>query len=358
MSIGGRTMGSKKRVVCRSLVIVAAGGMGGLVALASGAGATTYNFVTLDVPNGNNAVAYGINDAGQIVGSFASNDGTGVHGFLYSGGAFTQIDVPGAGSTEAYGINNQTEIVGFYQTGSGQFGFADIGGSFNQIQFGPTYTMANGVNDSGAVVGDWNDTQGEHGFVLVNGNFTVLNAVAPQGSSRWTRAYGINNTGQISGTFFDGVGTHGFLYSAGTFGQIDAPGGSGSTQVTGINDSDSVVGFWSAGATHGFVDAAGTFSPIDVPGTNLTVPLGINHQGIVVGFFNGSDSTMHGFVATPVPAFAGTPGASNCFGQSVATLAIQFGGLDAAASASDYSDISALQNAIRAYCGSPGHLSP
>ena len=117
-----------------------------------------YTFTTIDVPGGNNTAAYGINDAGQIVGSFASNSGTGVHGFLDAGGVFTQIDVPGGTYTEAYGINNIGQIVGWYQVdGSGQFGFVDTGGSFSPLQVGPTYTIAHGINDLGAIVGYWND---------------------------------------------------------------------------------------------------------------------------------------------------------------------------------------------------------
>ena len=49
--------------------------------------------------------------------------------------------------------------------------------------------------------------------------------------------------------------------------------------------------------------------------------------------------------------FAGTPGSANCYGQSVSTLARQYRGLNAAASALGYSDVAALQNAIVAFCG-------
>jgi len=48
--------------------------------------------------------------------------------------------------------------------------------------------------------------------------------------------------------------------------------------------------------------------------------------------------------------FAGTPGFSNCHGQSVAALAQQYGGLDAASKALGYTSVQALQDAIRAFC--------
>jgi YVTN family beta-propeller protein len=50
------------------------------------------------------------------------------------------------------------------------------------------------------------------------------------------------------------------------------------------------------------------------------------------------------------PKFAGTPGFSNCQGQSVGALANQPGGIDAAAAALGYPSVKALQNAIKAFC--------
>jgi hypothetical protein len=48
--------------------------------------------------------------------------------------------------------------------------------------------------------------------------------------------------------------------------------------------------------------------------------------------------------------FAGTPGKANCHGQSISTLAREFGGLNAAAAGAGFPSISALQNALMAYC--------
>jgi hypothetical protein len=50
------------------------------------------------------------------------------------------------------------------------------------------------------------------------------------------------------------------------------------------------------------------------------------------------------------PVFAGTPGKANCRGQSVSALSKQFGGLNNAAAALGYPSVSALQDAIMAYC--------
>jgi hypothetical protein len=64
----------------------------------------------------------------------------------------------------------------------------------------------------------------------------------------------------------------------------------------------------------------------------------------------GNGPTAHGVFIQPAPRFAGTPGFSNCHGQSVAALAKQFGGIDAAATALGYTSVKALQNAIKAFC--------
>jgi hypothetical protein len=48
--------------------------------------------------------------------------------------------------------------------------------------------------------------------------------------------------------------------------------------------------------------------------------------------------------------FAGTPGATNCNGQTVSALSNQYGTLDAAASALGYPSVNALQKDIKAYC--------
>ena len=46
----------------------------------------------------------------------------------------------------------------------------------------------------------------------------------------------------------------------------------------------------------------------------------------------------------------GTPGQANCFGQSVAVLVTQFGGLNAAAAALGFTSVGALQNALLTFC--------
>jgi probable HAF family extracellular repeat protein len=139
---------------------------------------------------------FGINNAGQIVGN--TDDSTGSHGFLYSGGTFTNFDVPGANT-------------------------AGIG------------TIARGINDAGQIVGLYEDNSVRfHGFIRNGDTYTTLDdpLAGPTGD---TEAYGINHSGQIVGF----SSARGFLYSNNTYTTIDDPSatGPGGTVATGINDA-------------------------------------------------------------------------------------------------------------------------
>jgi YVTN family beta-propeller protein len=85
-------------------------------------------------------------------------------------------------------------------------------------------------------------------------------------------------------------------------------------------------------------------SVIDTATNAVTATLGIG---------SGDTAAFGVFIqpAKPAPKFAGTPGQSNCFGQSVSALAQQYHGLNAAAAALGFSSVKALQNAILAFCG-------
>jgi hypothetical protein len=77
------------------------------------------SYTTLDVPGAAQTILNGINDAGQIVGSFSMVGYPYPHAFVMSGGSHTTLDVPGAISTTAYGINDAGQIVGSYVDGGG-----------------------------------------------------------------------------------------------------------------------------------------------------------------------------------------------------------------------------------------------
>src|SRR5262249_47353095 len=89
---------------------------------------------------------------------YIPNNDNFAHGFLLSNGAYTILDVPGATDTEAYGINNVGQIVGSYRNSTGTHGFLLSNGAYAtldgpSISFPITYTVAYGINDFGQIVG-------------------------------------------------------------------------------------------------------------------------------------------------------------------------------------------------------------
>jgi len=206
--------------------------------------------------------SFGLNDAGQIVGSFLDSAVVG-HGFLQNpDGTTVIIDFPGASRTEARGINNSGQIVG----------------KFNDMAFR------------------------SHGFLRnVDGSFVQLDM--PFATTLVTEANGINDAGQIVGSFNDGTKTHGFSRTPeGTFTSFDVPG---AIQVSnlGIDSHGNTVGFFvdAKNVGHGFVQRPGaTLTVIDLTGAVNTSVGGINDSGQIVGaYFDGSQS--HGFaMAGPV----------------------------------------------------------
>jgi probable HAF family extracellular repeat protein len=111
---------------------------------------------------GTGAVAYSINDQGQIVGTIVSSDGTTQYGALWQNRVLTNLGIlPGDFGGIASGINNQGQVVG--STWTSEF--------------------------------NWS-----HAFIYQNGVMTDLNTLFPANSNLYaTMGNKINERGQISG---------------------------------------------------------------------------------------------------------------------------------------------------------------
>jgi probable HAF family extracellular repeat protein len=257
-----------------------------------------YSFTRIDVPGSTSTQAYGINDSSQILGVVAG------HGFLYSDGTFTAIDYPGA-YTVPHGINDSGQVVGSFYDGANH-GFLYSSGTYTTVDYpGAGLTSLNGINDSGQIVGQSIFNGAEHGFLYSGAAFTTIDYPgAPD-----TEAWGINDSGQIVGVAPQRLagGDHGFLYSGGVFTTIDHPE-SCCTFAQGINDSGQIVGWFhdQAFAIRGFLYVGGSFATIDYPGATATYAFGINDGGQIVGWFQDATGQQHGFLA--VPAVVPEPG--------------------------------------------------
>jgi len=120
----------------------------------------TVDISLFDFPDAVSTSAFGINDAGTIVGSYVDNGGR-ERGFIREGSTFTVVDYPAANvfRTRLLAINNTGQIVGCYYTfqvpGACYFAFLLDGGTFTPITRpgGAFITNATGINDAGDIVG-------------------------------------------------------------------------------------------------------------------------------------------------------------------------------------------------------------
>jgi hypothetical protein len=76
----------------------------------------------------------------------------------------------------------------------------------------------------------------------------------------------------------------------------------------------------------------------------------LNPAGLLAGYVLDTNSVYRAFVAIPA-IFAGTPGYTNCPGQSAAAITKQYGSLPAGAAALSFPDVPSLLNAIQTFCG-------
>jgi PEP-CTERM motif len=187
-----------------------------------------------------------------------------------------------------------------------------------------------GINDKGNIVGQFNSANGAiPGFYLPNNGsraFTQINA--PAGSAvNIVNAQGVNDNGLVVGFYEGNDGqVHGF--DAGIFNAMNGflagnaipdptipavAGEPGATfvfsQILGINDEGLAVGYYGDSTTsqHGFLynTNTGTYTFLDDPaeafsnGVEVTQITGINNAGDLSGFYTDANGVAHSFLATP-----------------------------------------------------------
>jgi uncharacterized membrane protein len=242
---------------------------------------------------GPNALAFGINAGGAIVGT-----NNGVAFWMPPMGSPQPLPWP-ANATAAFGINDKGQFVGQYTNASGQtpgFYLANIKGSGITINApsGPNVVNAQSVNNFGLVVGFYVGTDGQdHGFMVNIYGATkamvtatpipdpVIPAVAgePGATFVFSQILSVNDAGIAVGYYGDSTTSqHGFLYNTNTgkYTFLDDPAerfnnGVEVTQITGITDSGELTGFYTdaAAAAHSFTacppDAFCANFPHDLP---------------------------------------------------------------------------------------------
>src|SRR5215471_285798 len=111
------------------------------------------------LPGGDYSAAFGINDAGQVVGT--SNTAKGIHAFSWSssGGLRDLGTLPGAEDSAAYAVNDKGEIAG----ASGSHAVVWSGGALRDLgTLGGSWSEARDLNNLGMVAGVAETSRGPH----------------------------------------------------------------------------------------------------------------------------------------------------------------------------------------------------
>lgn len=129
----------------------------------------SYSFLSVPGATGDvGALAFGINNKGQVVGGFQDANGD-FHGFIENHQGYTIIDVPGAAETGGSGINNWGTVVAGWEDDAGvEHGYVRTAdGVFTTLDFpGAVASMPAGINDEGNLCGFWLDAAGvSHAWV-------------------------------------------------------------------------------------------------------------------------------------------------------------------------------------------------
>jgi hypothetical protein len=276
-----------------------------------GAGGTTIN---------------GINNNGAVVGFGQDSTQSVFTNFAGVPGTPTILNIDNSTTAMANGINDSNQVVGSVN-GAAFLLYNNYHNLFTlNLPAGASSEAAFGINNAGLIVGQYGAANGTTpGFIYNDGSYTTLNPVAPVGGVLVVNAQGINNNGIVAGFYSTDDTTtpidgnepqHGFLYNMNTGHYTlvaDPTVPSGDTfftvQLLGINDKGIVSGYVqdTNGDQFGLLYNinTNTYTYLNDPdaalinGVQMTQITGINNSGEITGFYINSSGFAEGFVATP-----------------------------------------------------------
>ena len=264
-----------------------------------------YTVTGLGTLGGSFSGAFGINDAGQVVGRSYTPGGY-EHAFLFTpGSGMTDLGTFGGGTSEAYSINNLGQVVGYADTATVGYDHAFLytpGSGLTDLgTLGGAKSWASCINNAGQIVGGAQKASGDRRAFLYKPGSGMMDLGTLGGPEGW--ANGINDAGQVVGS----TGSHAFLYTPGS-GMTDLGTlGGASSRAYGINDLGQVVGsaytgskylpcLYSGGAVK---DLNSLIDPAS--GWTLSEAMSINDGGQIAGYGLNPSGQWEAFLLTPIP---------------------------------------------------------
>jgi probable HAF family extracellular repeat protein len=231
-----------------------------------------YSIIDLGTLWGEYTYAYGINNAGQVVGFSTNEISSPAHAFLWENGTMIDLGNLGGYYSGAYKINNHGQVTGISTDSSGE-NHVFLWENGTMIDLGVSLgSGGQDINDYGQVV------DGANRFWHSDGTWVGIGGY---------QALAINNHTQVAGSYDGGGGiSHAYLWENGIMQDLGTLGGNFSL-AKGINNIGQVVGYSrnSLGQHHAFLWENGNITDLGRLGQDyLSVATSINDRGQVVGF--------------------------------------------------------------------------
>jgi probable HAF family extracellular repeat protein len=296
---------------------------------------------------GDQAMTYGINDHGVIVGESEMVNGPFEAAIWHKSGGYEQIQPPSVLASVGLGISDTGWVAVTAYGPHSTWGYAQNLRHPAKSSEVPNVALQNGafvggclcfttealaVNDSGTVTGDtqFTDTKWvppadpplpySHAYLWKNNSLTDLGVLPGLGTTSFSTGYGINNHDDVVGSSTGStliptptgpsyiIKTHAFIYHAGKMRDLGVLGHDPQSQANGINDNGEIVGLSGRlgdleHPSRAFVYVDGHMYDLNAlveglghTGVELNEAVAINCHGDIAANHRNSDYTSHAYL--------------------------------------------------------------